>query len=135
MSKTPLMRAELAFYLVVPATVIAVELVFRLRFREVLAGWMGVMKQSTALMRDKTLGDDEKQEKMAKASAATLGGSLKLFGIIALAVAGFAATIGIGIVIFAFDTSLPETLLRSDLQIASLVIAVLWVWGRRFVFR
>lgn len=128
------MRAELAFYLAIPATIVAVELVFRLRFREVLSRWMAVMQQSTTLMRDKTLSDDEKQEKMAKASAATLGGTLKLFAIIAAALIGFVAVIGLGITVFRFDTSLPETLMRSDLQIASLVIALIWLWVRRFVF-
>jgi hypothetical protein len=128
------MRAELAFYLVIPATLIAVELVFRLRFREVLSRWTGVMRQSTSLMRDKSLTDDEKQEKMAKASAATLGGTLKLFGIIVIALFGFVATIGLGITLFRFDTSLLETLVQSDLQVTSVVIAVLWLWGRRFVF-
>lgn len=129
------MRAELAFYLVVPATLIAVELVFRLRFREVLSGWTAVMRHSTSLMRDKTLSDDEKQARMAKASAATLGGTLKLFAIILVALFGFAGTIWLGITIFRFDTSLPETLMRSDLQIASVAIALIWLWVRRFVFR
>ena len=129
------MRAELAFYLVIPATLIAVELVLRLKFREVLSQWMSIMRQSSTLMRDKTLNDDDKQQKLAKASAATLFGSLKLFAIILIGLVGFAATIGIGISVFRFDTSLPETLIRSDLQIASVVIALLWLWGRRFVFR
>ena len=74
------------------------------------------------------------QEKMAKASAATLGGTLKLFGIIVIALFGFVATIGLGITLFRFDTSLLETLVQSDLQVTSVVIAVLWLWGRRFVF-
>ncbi len=122
-------------FLAIPATLIAVELVFRLRFRQVLGAWTAVMQQSTALMRDKTLPDDEKQEKMAKASAATLLGTLKLFAIIVIALIGFVASLAIGIAVLRLDTSLPQTVLRGDLQIASVVFALIWVWARRFVFR
>lgn len=128
------MMADLALWLAIPATLLAVELVLRLRFRTVLADWTAVMQQSTALMRDKTLDDDEKQERMAKASAATLGGTLKLFAIIAIALAGFVAVIALGLLVLGLDASLSETLVRLDLQGFSVVVAVIWLWARRFVF-
>ncbi len=128
------MRADAALLLALPATLIAVELVFRLRFRQVLGTWLGVMRTSASLMGDKSLSDDEKQARMAKASVATLGGSLKLFAIIVLALAGFVLTISAGVALFRLDTSLPETIIRSDLHIASVITAILYIWIRRRVF-
>jgi len=124
------MTPDATLLLTLPATILAVELVLRLNFRAVLAKWTSVMSQSTALMRDKSLSDDDKQQKMAQASAATLGGTAKLFAIIVIALAGFVGVIWVGSMILVPDSLLSETLMRIDLQITSLAIALLYLWIR-----
>ena len=128
------MRADLALLLCLPATILAVEIVLFLKFRQVLGAWMGVMNASTTLFADKSLSDDEKQERMAKAAGQTLIGTFKIFAIIVVALAGFVAIYGAGISVFWIDTSLPETLMRLEVQLGSLVVAIVWIWVRGRVF-
>ncbi len=124
------MTADAALWLALPATIIAVELVLRLKFANVLRAWGGVMKQSTDLMRDKTMKDDEKQAKMARASALTLGGTAKLALIILVAILGYLAVITGGITLFHADTTTIDTVFRIDFQVASVLTAIIYVWGR-----
>ena len=128
------MRADAAFWLALPATIIAIEIVLRLKFATVLRDWGNVMKQSTALMRDKAMSDDEKQAQMARASARTLGGTMKLALIILAAVLGYLMAVAGGITVLHADTTTGETILRGDFQIASLVTAIVYFWGRGRVF-
>ena len=128
------MRVDVPLLLGLPATIVAVELVLVLRFRPVLSRWSRVMAQSAALMRDRSLSDGEKQVRMAKASGATLLGSLKLLAIILVALFGYAMVIGAGVDLFRLDTSMPQVLTRIDLQLLSLVVAFAWLWIRRRVF-
>lgn len=128
------MRADLALFLALPSTIAAVEVVLGLKFRTVLMRWLGVMRTSTALMADKTLSDDEKQQRMAKAAPATLGGTLKMFAIIVLALAAFVLVYGAGISLLALDTSTPETLARLDVELTSVVVALVYLWVRGRVF-
>jgi len=121
-------------FLALPATVVAVELMLRLKFREVLTRWAGVMRSSTALMRDTEMDDDEKQKRMAKASLVTLTGTLKLAAIIILALVAFVVTVSLGIDVLRIDTSALDALMRVDLELASLVIAIIYVWVRGRVF-
>jgi len=124
------MTADAALWLALPATIIAVELVLRLKFANVLRAWGGVMKQSTDLMRDKTMKDDEKQAKMARASALTLGGTAKLALIILVAILGYLAVITGGITLLHADTTTIDTVFRIDFQVASVLTAIIYVWGR-----
>ncbi len=129
------MIPDTALVLAVPATLLAVELVMRLRFRESLAHWSATMRQSASLMADKAMDDDEKQEKMARAAAATLGDTLKLFAIIAMALGGFVLTIAAGIGVLKTGATLAATILRPDLQVVSVLVAIGYVLARRRVLR
>lgn len=128
------MRADLALFLCVPATIIAVEIVLFLRFRAVLASWTGVMQSSTKLLGDKNLSDDEKQERMAKAAGQTLIGTFKIFGIVLAALVGFIAFYSLAISLTRVDTSTLETLVRLDVQVGSILSAFVWLWVRARVF-
>ena len=128
------MKADLALFLAFPATILAVEVVLRLRFREILGAWLAGMQSASKLFADKSLSDDEKQEQMASAAAKTLIGTFKIFAIIVLALAMFIGAYGAGISLTRLDTSLPETLTRVDVQLASVVFALIWLWVRSRVF-
>ncbi|MCA8868380.1 MAG: hypothetical protein KDA67_07000 [Rhodobacteraceae bacterium] len=128
------MRVDTSLLLGLPATIVAVELVLVLRFRSVLSRWGRVMAQSTALMQDKNLSDSDKQSRLAKASGATLSESLKLLAIILVALFGYAMVIGAGVELFRLDTSMPQVLTRVDLQILSVIVAIVWIWIRTRVF-
>lgn len=128
------MRVDTSLLLGLPATIVAVELVLVLRFRSVLSRWGNVMAQSTALMQDKNLSDSDKQSRLARASGATLSESLKLLAIILVALFGYAMVIGAGVELFRLDTSMPQVLTRVDLQILSVIVAIVWIWIRTRVF-
>ncbi|MFQ5437394.1 MAG: hypothetical protein ACE5DK_01030 [Paracoccaceae bacterium] len=127
------MRPDWAPLLAFPASLIAVELMFLLRFQAVLARWLDVMRRSASLMADRTLGDDEKQARMAKASFSTLAGTLGLGIILIASLGGFVVALGAGLALSRMDISLPDVVMRRDFEIASVLIAIGYYWVRRRV--
>ncbi|GEM_PF-2534968 len=129
------MTVDAALLLCLPATLLAVEIVFAMRFRAVAGEWISVMQSSTALMRDRSLDDDEKQARMAKASLNTMVGSVKLLLIIVAALAGFALVFVLGLRLFDPQNSVTTAVARFDVQIASVLVALVYLWLRANVRR
>lgn len=126
------MVIDVGLLLAIPATIALVEVVLALQFKTTLAIWIGQANASTALFRDKTLSDDEKQEKMAKASGVMFVGSMKLFGIITLALLAYLGVVWLGLLAVS-GVGLAETVLRLEFQIVTLVAAILYLWVKRRV--
>jgi hypothetical protein len=128
------MRLDGGLLLAIPAMIVAVEIMFGLRFATVLKRWTGVMQSSVRLMADNSLSDDVKQAKLAKASISTLGGTLKILAIMVAVVIGYLMVINEGISVLRLDTSLIDAVMRVDFQVTSLVVAGLYIWARKRVF-
>jgi len=128
------MRLDGGLLLAIPAMIVAVEIMFGLKFATVLKRWTGVMQSSVRLMADNSLSDDVKQAKLAKASISTLGGTLKILAIMVAVVIGYLLAINEGISVLRLDTSLIDAVMRVDFQVTSLVVAGLYIWARKRVF-
>jgi hypothetical protein len=110
-----------------PATILAVEVLLRLDLGSTLARYRATVRQSTALMRDATLGDDDKQARMARASGEMLTTSLRLFAIILLALGAYVGAIWSGGTALGADGGGWGAVMRVDLQIVSILLALAWL--------